>query len=107
MKDRKSRKQVQSTSVLSITTVMVGKLVIKRYNSVWHVNGFFFQIIYKAMEPSGPLQTQPFIGGTFDTPCRCSSTITLSIEGGFKPRGRGNHGLSKTSPMTASILSFD
>jgi hypothetical protein len=33
--------------------------------------------------------------------------MTLPIEGGFSPSGRGSHGLDKTSPMAASMLSFD
>jgi hypothetical protein len=46
-------------------------------------------------------------GGTFPTPCLCSSPITLSTEGGLRPRGSGSHGLVKTSPIAASILSLD
>jgi hypothetical protein len=49
----------------------------------------------------------PHAGGTFATPCLCSSPITLSTEGGFSPRGKGNHGFDKTSPIAASMLSLD
>jgi len=40
-------------------------------------------------------------------PCRCSSAITPSMEGGFNPRGGGVQGLASASPMAASKTSFD
>lgn len=40
-------------------------------------------------------------------PCRWSSTKTLSVDGGFNPIGSGSHGFAKTSPIAASMLSFD
>lgn len=46
-------------------------------------------------------------GGTLGIPCRCSSPMTLSVEGGFRPRGRGSHGFDKASPIAASMLSFE
>lgn len=45
--------------------------------------------------------------GTLATPCLSSSPMTLPNEGGFSPSGSGSHGLDKTSPMAASMLSFD
>jgi hypothetical protein len=42
-----------------------------------------------------------------ETPCLCSSPITLSIAGALSPSGSGNHGFDKTSPIAASMLSFD
>lgn len=41
------------------------------------------------------------------TPCRCSSPITLSRDGGINPSGSGSHGFDKTSPIAASMLSLD
>ena len=49
----------------------------------------------------------PQAGGTSATPCLCNSTMTLSTEGGFRPRGSGSHGFDKTSPIAASMLSLD
>lgn len=46
-------------------------------------------------------------GGIFGTPCLCNSPITLSRDGGFRPRGSGCHGFDKTSPIAASMLSID
>lgn len=47
------------------------------------------------------------VGGILATPCLCNSVKTLSIDGGFNPRGSGSHGFAKTSPIAASKLSFD
>jgi hypothetical protein len=49
---------------------------------------------------------QAWEGGIFRIPCRCSSPKTPSRDGGFRPRGRGSHGLDNTSPIAASTLSF-
>jgi hypothetical protein len=46
-------------------------------------------------------------GGILGMPCLCSSDMTLSRDGGLRPRGRGSHGFTKTSPMAASMLSLD
>lgn len=42
-----------------------------------------------------------------ETPCFCNSPITLSTAGALSPSGSGNHGFDKTSPIAASMLSFD
>jgi len=57
------------------------------------------------MHPSR--RDHPQAGGTSATPCLCNSTMTLSTEGGFRPRGSGSHGFDKTSPIAASMLSLD
>lgn len=46
-------------------------------------------------------------GGIVGTPWRLSSTITPSRDGGLSPSGSGCHGFDNTSPITASMLSFD
>jgi hypothetical protein len=51
-------------------------------------------------------RVQAHVGGIFGTPRFCSSTRTLSVAGGFSPRGSGSHGFDKTSPIAASTLSF-
>jgi len=57
--------------------------------------------------PSKVAQFQALEGGMFGIPCLCNSLITLSIAGAFSPRGNGSHGFDKTSPIAASMLSFD
>ena len=52
-------------------------------------------------------QAQVEVGGIFAMPWRCSSTKTLSVDGGFNPIGSGSHGFAKASPIAASMLSFD
>lgn len=54
-------------------------------------------------QPAAPLAA----GGTLGMPCLCSSDMTLSSDGGLRPRGSGSHGFTKTSPMAASMLSLD
>lgn len=44
-------------------------------------------------------------GGTVEMPCLVSSFRTLSVEGGFSPKGRGSHGLLIASFTTLSISS--
>lgn len=44
-------------------------------------------------------------GGTAGMPCLESASRTLSVEGGFRPKGRGNHGLFIASFTTLSITS--
>ena len=66
----------------------------KYYQDNWVLEGFLLGV-HEAQE-----------GGTFGIPCRWSSTITLSVAGGFRPRGSGSHGFVKTSPIAASTLSF-
>lgn len=46
-------------------------------------------------------------GGTLETPWRCNSVMTPSTDGGFSPKGSGSHGFVITSPIAASMLSFD
>lgn len=43
--------------------------------------------------------------GTVEMPCLESSDSTLSVEGGFNPKGNGNHGLLIASFTTLSISS--
>ena len=50
---------------------------------------------------------QAQVGGIFGIPCLCNSPFTLSSAGALRPRGSGSHGFDKTSPMAASMLSFD
>ena len=44
-------------------------------------------------------------GGTVEIPCLDSSARTLSVEGGLRPMGSGNHGLLIASVTTLSITS--
>lgn len=61
--------------------------------------------LHLAVNSSSGVQTHT--GGTFGTPWRCSSTNTLSTDGGFSPNGSGCQGFDNTSPIAASMLSFD
>lgn len=58
------------------------------------------------MEQSATLNTSVYYDGTEFIPCRCSSAITNSIEGGFNPSGNGFHGLLNASLIAASKISF-
>jgi hypothetical protein len=73
--------------------------------------GFFFVVLKAGDEETASefgmfSRVQAHVGGIFGTPCFCSSTRTLSVAGGFSPRGSGSHGFDKTSPIAASTLSF-
>lgn len=51
-------------------------------------------------------KSEPLIGGgTVEMPCLESSLRTLSVEGGFSPKGSGSHGLFIASFTTLSITS--
>ena len=50
---------------------------------------------------------QALEGGMFGIPCFCNSLITLSRAGALSPIGRGSQGFDKTSPIAASMHSFD